>query len=139
MPPTATLAPTLTATPDPAVLAATEAAQAQAEVAAIALIEPDLEDYGFSTEQGRLGWAHEPVSLNLEKYQEVQLDISQGSTNRVAVVGQGNQFTTYVNGVDAGSVAHAGLRSGAVGLLARQESGKTTCTFENAWLWILDN
>ncbi|MBI3762476.1 MAG: hypothetical protein HY260_11525 [Chloroflexi bacterium] len=66
-----------------------------------------------------------------------KLNVKQGSTNTVAIVAQGSRFTTYVNGANAGSVTHTKVSEGAVGFLADQESGKTTCTFENAWLWVL--
>jgi hypothetical protein len=71
-------------------------------------------------------------------YRETQaLDVSQGSTNRVALIGQGHRFTVFVNGQDAGSANYNGPTDGAIGLLAKHESGDTSCTFENAWMWIL--
>ncbi len=208
-------APTETPTPDPAVLAAAQTAEAQA--AAVAAIEPDLQRYGFSSDQGSLGWVIETVTFELENYMENQdavdhadvsvrdfvvqadvtwtstsglagcgfvvrqdsrgqhdyrmltirasgapawffwldengdfsqnlagwrdapgLDIGLGSNNTVALVGQGSNFTVYINGQNMGSIADTQLSEGAVGFAASQESGKTTCTFENGWLWILD-
>jgi hypothetical protein len=214
-PPTETPAPTETATAIPVNRAATQ--RAEAEAAQIAAIAPDLERYGLTPEEGGLGWASDPVTIELEEYGEVQavidhptllvsdfvlqaditwtstsglagcgflfrhdelaasqyqflafrlsgapvwvlwvyedglfafdaagyrdtpaLDVRQGSTNRVALIGRGDRFTVFVNGEDAGSASYNGPEDGATGLLARHESGDTTCTFENAWMWILE-
>jgi hypothetical protein len=64
--------------------------------------------------------------------------MEQGGTNTVAVIAQGSLFTVFINGVNAGDLTDTQLTEGAVGFAASHESGKTTCTFDNAWLWIPD-
>ena len=83
--------------------------------------------------------ANGDFSNNLAGWRDApSLDIRLDSTNTVALVGQGSKFTAYINGQDMGSVTDSQLTEGAVGFAASQESGKTTCTFENGWLWILN-
>jgi hypothetical protein len=65
------------------------------------------------------------------------LDIGLDSTNTIAIVGIGSEFSFFVNGVLNGHATDADLREGTVAFLARQESGSTRCTFDNAWLWVL--
>jgi hypothetical protein len=59
------------------------------------------------------------------------------STNKLAIVGQGSHFAFFVNSFLIGEATDDILREGVVAFMARQESGRTTCTFENAWLWVL--
>lgn len=219
IPPTAT--PTAipsTATPSPTPdIAATAAAEATATAAPlIAMIDAELQEYGLSTEQGHLGWMHDPVTIELDSYGQddiqtdypdvtasdfvVQADITWttttgvagcglavradpdfdhgdsyrlymarfgplwdieyyeagkfysnltglrdalplddglSSTNRVTVVAQGNRLDAYANGQELDTVADIRLTQGTVAFIGWQESGNTTCTFENAWLWVL--
>lgn len=60
-------------------------------------------------------------------------------TNRIAVVARGNDFTLYSNGTQLGTLTGtAGFEKGFVAFVALNESGTTTCTFNNAWLWLLN-
>ena len=220
VPPTATASPippteTPMPTPDAAATAAAEATAAMAPI--LEGIDRDLQKYGFSTEVGRLGWAHDPITIEPDGYWEdeirmdypdvtasdfvlqaditwstttglascgfvvradsdfehgdsyrlylirlgplwdlelfkagqfysnasglrdaLALDDELDSTNRVAFIAQGSKFAVYANGQDQGTVTDTRLTSGAAAFLGDQESGRTTCTFENAWLWILD-
>ena len=210
VPPTATIPPT----PDASATAAAEATATAAPI--IAMIDGELQEYGLSTDQGHLGWVHDPVTIELDSYQEediqtdypdvtasdmvVQADITwntttglagcglavrvdpeidyadmyqlfifrfgplwdfeyyqQGtfystltgvrdalplddgldSTNRVTFIVQGHEMSAYANGRNLGRVADTRLRQGAAAFAGWQESGKTTCTFENGWMWIL--
>jgi hypothetical protein len=67
----------------------------------------------------------------------VTLNMGLDSTNKLAIVGQGSQFAFFVNSFLVGEATDDILREGVVAFMARQESGRTTCTFENAWLWVL--
>jgi hypothetical protein len=212
VPATETPAPTANAT-----ATAAAAATATAEPI-IAMIEDELQQYGLSTEIGRLGWLHDEVSFELENYLESQahvdypdltasdfvmhaditwetttglagcgfllraapdfergkqyqfaivrlagsplwdieyfehgnfqynltglrgapaLDESLGGLNRVTVIAQGHRFSAYANGVELGSVSDTKLTTGTPAFLAWQESGRTSCQFNNAWLWVL--
>lgn len=61
------------------------------------------------------------------------------TTNRVVVVGRGEVFTIYTNGTKIGEVtAQAGYDRGFVAFVALNESGDTTCQYDNVWLWLLN-
>ena len=62
----------------------------------------------------------------------------QGSTNEYLLVVDGNTFRGYVNGENLGGATIATLSTGLAGFYAYQESGDTTCTLDNAWLWVLE-
>jgi hypothetical protein len=60
-------------------------------------------------------------------------------TNRIVVVGQGDTFTIYTNGTQIGEITNeGGLEKGFVALVALNESGYTTCNYDNTWLWLMD-
>lgn len=65
------------------------------------------------------------------------IDSRQGATNKVLVVGRENKLTVYANGDRLGSFTDSKLSQGASAFMAWQESGETTCTFSDAWLWVL--
>jgi hypothetical protein len=220
VPPTASPTPVPpTETPAPTADAAATAAAVETATAApiIAMIDAELQQYGFSTEQGRLGWLHEPLTLETHEYMEdniytdypdlkvsdfvvhadvtwnttsglaacgfavradpdfdygdsyrvylvrlgplwdieyykmgdfyanvsglrdaLPLDDGLDSTNHITVIGRGSEFGVYANGQEHDTVADSRLTEGTVAFIASQESGKTICTFENAWLWVLD-
>ncbi len=63
------------------------------------------------------------------------IDYKQDSTNRVIVTVIGEEYIVYVNGERLSS-AYSGVKlDGHVSFLAWQESGNTTCTFNDAWIW----
>jgi len=61
-----------------------------------------------------------------------------GSTNRITLMVRGDEFTPYINGKKMMTVNHNKLLDGLVAFAAWQESGKTSCIFDNGWLWLLD-
>mgnify|MGYP001583637227 CR=1 FL=1 len=65
------------------------------------------------------------------------LNDESGGTNRITIIAQGDKLTAYANGDKLGSAVDRRLTEGTVAFLAWQESGETTCTFSNAWLWVL--
>jgi len=65
------------------------------------------------------------------------LNDQQGSTNKIAVVAEGSKFTLYANSEKIGSITDNRLTQGRIGFIASQESGETSCLFENSWLWVL--
>jgi hypothetical protein len=216
---TPTPAPTSTFTPTPDATATAEAQAAATAEANAALVRPDLEEIGLTTEGGYLGWMHDPLTIKVDTYLEekpeidypefsaadfvLQTDVTwntasglagcalivrseadvdkgkqyriymmrlqnrplwdieyfnlgrwqstltdgvldapaffseQDSTNRVTVVAQGEKLTVYGNGEKLGSVTDKRLTEGSVYFMAWQESGETTCTFTNSWLWVL--
>lgn len=68
-----------------------------------------------------------------------QFQWQNDTTNRMTVVGQGNTFTIYTNGTKIGEVTPSvAFDRGFTAFTALNESGDTTCKFDNAWLWLLN-
>lgn len=61
-----------------------------------------------------------------------------GETNRLTVVGRGNTFSVYTNGVFIEDETDDRFTEGFVAMVALSESGTTRCQFDNAWLWKLN-
>jgi len=61
------------------------------------------------------------------------------TTNRLTVVARGNTFTIFTNGTNIGEVTPSvQYERGFVAFVALNESGDTTCHFDNAWLWLMN-
>lgn len=67
-----------------------------------------------------------------------RLEDTQGSTNKIVIVAEDTKFTIYANGERMGTVVNSAFDRGAIAFGALQESGKTTCTYDNTWVWSLD-
>lgn len=212
VPPTPTALPT--STPD---AAATEAALAAATAAPmLAKIDKELSQYGLSTDEGHLGWLHDPFTVDLDSYMAedvhtdypdlvasdfvmqaditwnttsglagcgfalragsdfdhgdsyrvylirlgplwdieyyetgkffsnltgirdaLPLDDGVNSTNKITAIVQGNKLGVYANGQELDTITDIRLTKGTPAFISWQESGKTSCTFENGWLWVL--
>jgi hypothetical protein len=67
------------------------------------------------------------------------IDQEQGSTNEVILIAEGEKFTLYINGLNAGSYYDysKNMLEGYFAYSAWQESGKSTCSFANTWVWAL--
>lgn len=65
-----------------------------------------------------------------------QFEWQNNTTNRIAIVGRGQEFTLYSNGTRLGTVTgQAGFEEGFVAFFALNRSGGVRCEFDNAWLW----
>ena len=65
-----------------------------------------------------------------------QFEWQNDTTNRMAVVGRGQEFTIYSNGTRLGTITgQAGFEEGFVAFFALNRSGGIRCDFDNAWLW----
>lgn len=60
------------------------------------------------------------------------------SVNTLEILVQGKQFTPYINGEKKITMENSDLTEGYIYVIAHQESGLTTCMFENTWVWTLD-
>lgn len=61
------------------------------------------------------------------------------TTNRFVVVGRGNTFSFYSNGVHVGDVTPSiAYERGFVAFVGLNESGTTTCHYDNAFLWLIE-
>jgi hypothetical protein len=78
------------------------------------------------------------ATLTQNKVQRTNiLNDQQNSTNTIAIVVHGKDFTPWANGQQLIGGSHDKFKDGVIALMAFQESGKTTCTFNNGWLFIL--
>ena len=65
-----------------------------------------------------------------------QFEWQNDTTNRIAIVGRGQEFTIYSNGTRLGTITgQAGFEEGFVAFFALNRSGGVRCDFDNAWLW----
>lgn len=67
------------------------------------------------------------------------IDQDQGATNRLLLITEGEKFTVFINDRRIGSYFDYTINQldGLFAFLAYQESGDTTCTFDNTWVWSL--
>lgn len=61
-----------------------------------------------------------------------------GATNRLTVVGRGDTFTIFTNGVQVHQRTDAEYERGFVALVVLSESGPSHCEFNNTWLWVFN-
>lgn len=68
------------------------------------------------------------------------LDLANGATNQVMLIVQDDHFTLYLNKDRQGTYYDFSKQraEGSFGFLGIQESGRGSCTFENSWVWSLD-
>lgn len=59
-----------------------------------------------------------------------------GNTNTLTLLAEGSSFFVYLNGIRLGVLSDSTLNEGVLAFQAWQESGKTICTFSNAFLWV---
>ena len=67
------------------------------------------------------------------------IDQDQGATNKLLLIAEEEKFTVFVNDRRIGSYFDyvTSRLDGLFAFLAYQESGETTCTFDNSWVWSL--
>lgn len=58
-----------------------------------------------------------------------------GATNEYLMYVQDGLMIMYVNNIRLGNVVITKLNEGRIGFWGNQESGNTTCTFEDNWIW----
>jgi hypothetical protein len=71
------------------------------------------------------------------KYNSV-IDQDNDATNNYTLVVRKGLMAAYANGERLSNVIISTMNKGRIGLFAWQESGKSTCTYENGWIWVLD-
>lgn len=70
------------------------------------------------------------------KYNSV-MDITGGATNTFYLLADKDKLSVYANGKRMGTTSSTTLTKGKIAWLTWQESGETTCSFKNAWVWQL--
>ncbi|HUN22979.1 MAG TPA: hypothetical protein PK299_07625 [Anaerolineales bacterium] len=79
----------------------------------------------------------ETVQLEIQPF-DPSFQFQNDTTNHFAIIGRDDVFSVYSNGNYVGDLSiGAGFLKGFVGFLAINESGNTTCTFNNAYLYTL--
>ena len=66
------------------------------------------------------------------------IDDRNDATNIVALVVNGRNIYPYINGKKQRLVEDITLKDGLFALSASQESGVSTCTFSDTWIWAID-
>lgn len=79
-------------------------------------------------------WQNDIVSY---RFDNAILD-EPNSVNEVILLVQGDLIQGYINGKKLREGRYAKLSEGGIAFLAWQESGETTCTFRNTWVWELN-
>ncbi len=109
--------------------------------------EPDLRDgeqYMLRTLRlsGLPAWSVEhwdfgEIVTTLRVEPNAAILIGPGSVNNFVLLLDGSTLTLYANGVRLTGLTVNRRAAGRIAFLAWQESGVTTCLFENAWIWEL--
>jgi hypothetical protein len=67
------------------------------------------------------------------------INLDNGAKNTFLIIAEGNKFTVYVNDARLGSFYDDGKRraEGRFAYVSSQDAGKSTCKFEDTWIWLL--
>lgn len=67
------------------------------------------------------------------------MKLENKSTNHIILIAQGEKFTVYINDVRQGNFFDYSKQKldGIFGFTASEDSGTSTCTFSNTWVWQL--
>lgn len=88
---------------------------------------------GWDIERWQYGTWQSTVTGSVQTSQAINQD--PGAVNRYILLARKNEFTVYANGEKMRTSYEGKLSEGRLAFYAFQDSGSTTCTFENAWLW----
>lgn len=81
---------------------------------------------------------NEITDININRL-DPSFEWQNDTTNRFAVVARGNTFSFYSNGSYVGDVTPSiAYERGFVAFVGLNESGTTTCQYNNAFLWLIE-
>jgi hypothetical protein len=66
------------------------------------------------------------------------IDLDSGSTNNFVLIADGTTLTIYANGTRLTGLTISQLTTGRMAVITWQESGETTCLYDNYWIWELE-
>jgi hypothetical protein len=66
------------------------------------------------------------------------INLESNSTNRFLLVVKDTLLTVYVNDTRLSNVIVSAMSTGRIGAIIWQESGETSCIFDNVWVWELE-
>jgi hypothetical protein len=101
--------------------------------------------FNFLRLSGAPAWAIEYYDGGEFKYSITTLrfadaiDLANGAKNTFLIFVEGNKFTVYVNKARLGSFYDDAKRrnNGRFAFVSGQDAGKSTCKFEDTWIWLL--
>jgi len=78
------------------------------------------------------------VNITQEVRFSSYLELESGDTNRIVLAATGNEFKVWINDNYEGRYYDDGSKRtiGGLAFYAGQNAGKTTCSFDNSWIWI---
>lgn len=65
------------------------------------------------------------------------MDQENGATNQTTIVAKEGVFSVFINDDKSKNVLDNKIKEGKFAFMNWQETGETTCTFSNAWVWVL--
>lgn len=85
-------------------------------------------------------WKYEEFQANLtgRVLTSSAINLKDGSVNEYLLIADGTTLRVYANGTSLGGVTISRRQSGKIAFFTWQESGVTTCEFENGWIWEFD-
>jgi hypothetical protein len=68
------------------------------------------------------------------------INMGNGEANEFILVAKGNEFTMYINGVRQGRYFDdsKSAATGYFGTFVVQDTGTSSCTYEDSWIWVYD-
>jgi hypothetical protein len=67
------------------------------------------------------------------------IDVDQSATNQYLIVATGSQVVVYANGNRIGAINDTRRDDGTFAFFGFHESGETTCSFDNTWIWEVED
>lgn len=80
-------------------------------------------------------WVNDPMGRG---HLNGAIEQENGATNSFTLIVQDKIATAYVNSKRLSHIPINSANHGRLAFFTFQESGETTCSFRNAWLWVLD-
>jgi hypothetical protein len=76
-------------------------------------------------------------TLGNQVQQNKSINQENGGTNTYMLYVKDKAFTVFINGQKTKTLTDSKLTNGVLAFHVFQDSGSTTCTFNNAWVWVL--
>lgn len=85
-------------------------------------------------------WEYDDFQANLSGrvHTSGAINLDSGSVNEYLLIADGVTLQIYANDSNIGSVTISSRQTGKIAFFTWQESGVTTCEFDNGWVWILE-
>lgn len=77
-------------------------------------------------------------NVSLQVNYDTILQDKKGATNEMVLKVVGEEFKVWINGKESMTYTDKVIPAGKISFTSWQETGKTTCTFSDGWLWIID-